>query len=60
MAQVTVSPLLPGLKPVTLQDASPQDLTDVIRTYQANGIPYRLHYGASARRYPIAASFVSR
>lgn len=59
MANVTVNPLVPGLQPVTLNNASPDALSDVIRTYRANGIPYRIHYGTT-KHYPIAASFISR
>ena len=53
MANVTVNPLVPGLQPITLTNATPDTLSDVIRTYRANGIPYRIHYGATEDRKSV-------
>lgn len=61
---VTITPLPGcnnhGLPPVTLHSPKPSELSDIIRSYVSNGVPYKLVYSKPQHSNPIAPSFVSR
>lgn len=66
MPQVTIVPSPSaggGLSPIVLEQPTPGQVSDIVRTLRTNGIPYSINYdhqNRSSFRYSLAPAYTSR
>ena len=65
MSNVTIAPLpdprWPELKPITLNNPTQEQLSDIIKTFSTNGIKYKIIYGMNEPfKYSVSPTSSSR